>query len=43
MTFTGVNAFLKEQHLAPLLASVQQHLVTLNKWDTVGKALQVSL
>lgn len=39
--FAGVKEFLKEQHLAPLLSQVTQSLLTLNKWDTVGKALQV--
>jgi len=39
--FAGAKDFLAQQHLAPLLSQVQQNLVSLNKWDTVGKALQV--
>lgn len=39
--FTAAKDFLAQQHLAPLLSQVQQNLVSLNKWDTVGKALQV--
>lgn len=42
-TFQGAKDFLAQQHLAPLLSQVQQNLVSLNKWDTVGKALQVSV
>lgn len=40
--FAGAKDFLAQQHLAPLLSQVQQNLVSLNKWDTVGKALQAS-
>jgi hypothetical protein len=40
--FTAAKDFLAKQHLAPLLSQVQQNLVSLNKWDSVGKALQVS-
>jgi hypothetical protein len=39
--FSAAKAFLQAQHLGPLLSAVTQSLVTLNKWDTVGKALQV--
>lgn len=40
--FSAAKDFLAQQHLAPLLSQVQQNLVSLNKWDTVGKALQVT-
>ncbi|KAF8072382.1 CBSCBS2 [Scenedesmus sp. PABB004] len=39
--FAAALEFLKQQHLGPLLSAVNQNLVKLNKWDTVGKALQV--
>jgi hypothetical protein len=39
--FAAAKDFLAQQHLAPLLSQVQQNLVSLNKWDTVGKSLQV--
>jgi hypothetical protein len=42
MAFAPVQDFLKQQHLAPLLSTVNQSLVTLNKWSTVGQALQAS-
>lgn len=38
--FTAAKEFLANQHLAPLLSEVQQQLVSLNKWSTVGQALQ---
>lgn len=41
MAFEQAKEFLKGQHLAPLLSAVSQNLVTLNKWSTVGQALQV--
>lgn len=39
--FTATQEFLRQQHLQPLLSTVNQSLVTLNKWSTVGQALQV--
>lgn len=39
--FTAAKEFLANQHLAPLLSAVQQQLVSLNKWNNVGQALQV--
>jgi hypothetical protein len=41
VSFDAAKEFLKAQHLAPLLSEVQQQLITLNKWSTVGQALQV--
>jgi hypothetical protein len=41
VSFEAAKEFLKAQHLAPLLSEVQQQLITLNKWSTVGQALQV--
>lgn len=38
--FAPALEFLKAQHLAPLLAPLQQNLLTLNKWSTVGDALK---
>jgi CBS domain-containing protein len=38
--FAAAKEFLANQHLAPLLSAVQQQLVSLNKWSTVGQALQ---
>ncbi|KAF6259138.1 hypothetical protein COO60DRAFT_1514679 [Scenedesmus sp. NREL 46B-D3] len=40
VSFDAAKEFLKAQHLAPLLSEVQQQLITLNKWSTVGQALQ---
>ncbi|WIA28067.1 hypothetical protein OEZ86_010652 [Tetradesmus obliquus] len=40
VSFEAAKEFLKAQHLAPLLSEVQQQLITLNKWSTVGQALQ---
>eukprot|EP00775_Hariotina_reticulata_P012845 gene12845-12972_t len=34
MAFEEAQNFLKQQHLAPLLSTVNQSLVTLNKWST---------
>lgn len=41
MAFDGAKQFLRENHLAPLLSDAQGALQTLNKWTTVGTALQV--
>lgn len=41
--FAAAKEFLANQHLAPLLSAVQQQLVSLNKWSTVGQALQVGI
>lgn len=43
VSFEAAKEFLKAQHLAPLLSEVQQQLITLNKWSTVGQALQVCI
>lgn len=42
MIFDSAKEFLAKQHLSPLLSTVNQQLVSLNKWDSVGKALQAS-
>ncbi|KIZ04067.1 hypothetical protein MNEG_3892 [Monoraphidium neglectum] len=41
MAFQGAQDFLRDNHLAPLLSSDQRALQTLNRWSTVGTALQV--
>ncbi|KIZ00644.1 hypothetical protein MNEG_7315 [Monoraphidium neglectum] len=41
MAFESAKRFLRENHLAPLLTNDQPALQTLNKWTTVGTALQV--
>jgi CBS domain-containing protein len=39
--FAGVKDFLRQAHLAPLLAADAKALQTLNKWSTAGTALTV--
>jgi hypothetical protein len=39
--WAATKEFLEQQHLAPLLSQVNQSLCSLNKWDTVAKALKV--
>lgn len=41
MAFQSAKEFLRSNHLAPLLTNDQPALQTLNKWTTVGTALQV--
>jgi hypothetical protein len=38
--FAGAQEFLRQNHLAPLLTNDLPALQTLNKWTTVGTALQ---